>query len=544
MSEQHHILLVEDSKPQAMAMKAILESAGWSVTHAETAELALDSLKERRPDLVLIDFYLPGVRGDELCRQIRLRLDTHQVPVVILTGDTGQDLEARGLDSGADGFISKSVSQDVLLLRLRSLLTKSTAGREPAPPTEAHTARVLAVDDSSTYLTYLKAQLVNEGYSVDTATSGAEALRLIEAGRYDCALVDLVMPGMDGIDLCARVNAWRLANNQSLMVLMLTASEDNQNLARAFEAGADDFVGKSSEFIVIRGRIRALLRRKFYDDEHRRMLSAELRAQELETEHAKAQEKAAEARAVLAEELARSADALRRSNEDLQQFAYVASHDLQEPLRMVSSYVQLLERRYKDKLGGEALEFMEFILDGTRRMKTLINDLLSYSRIETRGQGGTPVNLEECLRDALRNVQASINESGAQVTHDPLPTLSADRGQMVQLFQNLVGNAIKYRGTETPKVHIAARQENGEHLFSVQDNGIGIEKQYWERVFIIFQRLHNRTEYPGTGIGLAICKKIVDRHGGRIWVDSEIGRGSTFHFVLPPTKSSAVEAAA
>ena len=224
---------------------------------------------------------------------------------------------------------------------------------------------------------------------------------------------------------------------------------------------------------------------------------------------------------------------LKRSNADLQQFAYVASHDLQEPLRMVSSYTQLLARRYRGKLDSDADEFIGYAVDGANRMQTLIKDLLAYSRVTAQGKVFERVDCNGLLEEVLSNLRVADEQNRAVVTHDPLPTVMADRGQLGQLFQNLIGNAIKFRGEEPPQIHVSAEQRTGEWLFSVRDNGIGVGPQYAERIFIIFQRLHNREEYPGTGIGLAICKKIVERHGGRIWVVSHTGQGATFHFTLP-----------
>lgn len=224
---------------------------------------------------------------------------------------------------------------------------------------------------------------------------------------------------------------------------------------------------------------------------------------------------------------------LQRSNEDLERFASVASHDLQEPLRMVTNYLALLKERYREKLDDHAMEFIGFAVDGAVRMQELIQGLLAYSRIDTRGQPFAPTDCNKVLERVLLNLKVALEESRATITHDPLPTVTADATQVAQLFQNLIANAIKFRGPHPPVVHVGVRLE-GEHWhFSVRDNGIGIAPEHFERIFVMFQRLHPRAKYPGTGIGLSICKRIVERHGGRIWVESKLGQGTTFHFLLP-----------
>ena len=222
-----------------------------------------------------------------------------------------------------------------------------------------------------------------------------------------------------------------------------------------------------------------------------------------------------------------------RSNRELEQFAYVASHDLQEPLRMVVSYLQLLERRYQDELDDQAHEYIEFAVEGGTRMGTLINDLLALSRIGPVGSIEEGVSIESILKEVLSNLDSEITKTRADITHDPLPKISADRDLLVQLFQCLIGNAIRFRSKEPPSIHISVVEGDRGWQFSLQDNGIGIEPEYHEQIFVMFKRLHGRSRYHGNGIGLAICKKIIESHKGQIWVESAPGEGSVFFFTIP-----------
>ncbi len=224
---------------------------------------------------------------------------------------------------------------------------------------------------------------------------------------------------------------------------------------------------------------------------------------------------------------------LKRSNEELQQFAYVASHDLQEPLRMVSSYTQLLADRYKGRLDERADKYIEYAVDGAVRMQRLINDLLDFSRVGTRAM---PIETTDCnavLKEALGNLAAMIDEHRAIITHEALPSVHADASQLVLVFQNLISNAVKFHGVDLPNVHVSAQDQGPEWVFSIKDNGLGIDQKYADKIFLLFQRLHTRQEYPGTGMGLAICKRIIQRHGGRLWFESVPGGGSTFFFTIP-----------
>jgi PAS domain S-box-containing protein len=234
------------------------------------------------------------------------------------------------------------------------------------------------------------------------------------------------------------------------------------------------------------------------------------------------------------EALERRAAELKRSSDELRQFAYVAAHDLQEPVRMVISYTQLLARQYKGRLDADADEFFSFAEDGAQRIQLLVKGLLAYCQVGTKGKDLCETSSTAALEQALVKLRLAIEDNGGVVTHDQLPTVVADSDQLALVFQNLVGNAIKYRGVDPPRVHVSAkRSSDSEWIFSVRDNGIGIDSQYFERIFLMFQRLHGRKEISGTGMGLAVCKKIVERHGGRMWVESSLANGSTFYLALP-----------
>jgi PAS domain S-box-containing protein len=292
------------------------------------------------------------------------------------------------------------------------------------------------------------------------------------------------------------------------------------NKKRLWVRAAGQAILENGKIVKVRGVFQDIHERKLAADEIRKHRD---HLEELVNERTK--------------ELATAIKDLERSNKELEQFAYVASHDLQEPLRMVSSYTQLLEQRYKDKLDQDAKDFIGYAVDGANRMQRLIQDLLEYSRVTTRGQPPAPIDAHDALGEAVRNLQAAIQESGALVTNNDLPIVLGDYTQIVQVFQNLISNGIKFqRSGAAPRIHITAENDLLDscfRIFKVSDNGIGIEPRHFDRLFLIFQRLHPKQEYPGTGIGLALCKRIVERHGGRIWVESEPGKGSTFFFTLP-----------
>jgi two-component system NtrC family sensor kinase len=562
MNDTPTILIVEDSPTQALRIQLELETQNWATTTVGTAEEALAQIEHAPPHVVVVDYCLPGMGGDELCRRLRMNINTRSIPIIMLTADEDEDTEVRGLDSGADDFFKKSADSEILVIRIRSMLERPRPSKSVVLHNEFafRRAHVLAIDDSETYLSHLKCLLLSEGYTVDAVTDPQEALRRLGESSYDLALVDLVMPVLDGIEVCRRIIAMRSHLNNPIAVLMLTGREAKEDLTRALEAGADDFVGKSSDQAVLKGRIRALLRRKFFQEENQRILE-ELKNKELEAIKARAETEAALARAaderrqhaesVASElqkaktELEKANEELVRSNDELRQFAFVASHDLQEPLRSITSFCNMLKDEYHGRLDEQANNFIERIVNGAKRMKALVTDLLSYSRVSQEERVPfQEVELRDVVSDVLANLQSSLHDAGAEVAIGELPIVVGDRMQLVQLLQNLVSNAITYRSDQPPKIQIEARRHGTYWELSVRDNGIGIAPEHHQQIFEIFKRLHSRDRYPGTGIGLAVCKKIVQRHGGQITVYSRLGAGSDFRFTIPaPTEETPDERA-
>jgi DNA-binding response OmpR family regulator len=554
MTDSSRILIVEDSPTQALRLQLDLADKGWTVECVGNAQDALQLLDKQTPDLMIVDYNLPGISGDEFCRRVRMNINTRGIPIIMLTADEDQSVEVRGLDSGADDFFKKSADTEILVLRIRAMLERTTRGQSVLHQNDTlfQRARILAVDDSRTYLVHLKNLLTGEGYSVETVDRGRSALEKLEHETFDCVLIDLVMPDLDGIEVCRRIIAMRDRLDSPIAVLMLTGREGKEDLTRALEAGADDFVGKSSDEAVLKGRIRALLRRKFYQEENHRILE-ELKNKELEAACARAEKEAALARAAeerqwIAEKTARELrrakveleqanEELVHSNDELRQFAFMASHDLQEPLRSITSFCNLLQESYKGQLDQQADDFIERIVNGAKRMKALVQGLLSYSRL-TRADHDSfrEADGQKILEDVLEDLRLPIEESGAQVTWDPPPVLYGSATQLTQIFENLIANAIRYCDEDVPKIHIEFNSLPQHCEVAVHDNGIGIAEEHRECIFELFKRLKNRDDTSGTGIGLTICKKIAQRHGGTIWVESGSGKGSTFRFTIATPK--------
>ena len=355
--------------------------------------------------------------------------------------------------------------------------------------------RALLVEDDPADIELILRSLRKSGFDAlyEVADSAETFTARIQSRRYDVVLADYNLPswnGMGTIEILRR-------EGMDVPVVLVSGALGETRAVECIKQGAADYVLKD-HLMRLPEAIRRAVRDSRLREEHRQVL-----------------------------------EDLSRSNRDLEQFAYVASHDLQEPLRMVAAYTQLLAERYKGKLDENADKYIDYAVDGALRMQRLVQDLLAFSRVGRNRMERHPVNCNAALDSALKNLQAAIDESGARIEHRPLPTVMADSTRMVQLFQNLIANAIKFRSDQAPLVRVRAEQSDREWIFSIADNGIGIASEYAEIIFVIFKRLHTHTEYPGSGIGLSICKKIVEQWAGRIWVESSPGHGATFYFTVP-----------
>lgn len=417
---------------------------------------------------------------------------------------------------------------------------------------------ILVVDDTPENLRLLSTMLTQRGYAPRCVINGQMALRACNSNPPDLILLDIMMPQMNGYEVCQLLKSDD--KTRDIPVIFISAKDEVFDKVNAFNVGAVDYISKPFQFEEVLARIEShLTLRKLQkqlkqqnillQQEISSRLAVEKAIQEKnhilqkEISTRRAVEKALQEQNLLLQQeifnrqsaesaLVKSNLELARSNAELEQFAYVASHDLQAPLATIASYAQLLEKRSKDQLDSQANKFIGNIVHGCMRMQTLIDDLLEYSRVGRNQRPFQPTECDRVVEQALTNLQAAVRETKAVITYSDLPAITGDFSQLVQLFQNLIGNAIKYRHEAPPVILVTACKSQNNWLFSVADNGIGIAPQHQERIFQIFQRLHTQKEYSGTGIGLAICQKIVQRHGGSIWVESEPGQGSTFYFTL------------
>jgi two-component system, NtrC family, sensor kinase len=560
MNRTCRIMVVEDSETQAFKLHPLLKEQGWQVIIAGAAEEALAALGDPLPDLILVDYNLPGILGDEFCRRIRMNLNTPGIPILMMTGSAPDSAEIQSLESGADGYISKLESPEILLLRIRAMLAKGSAQGAilRAQDSALRGARILAIDDSPAYLDFLCGELRNQGYDVASAAGGAEGLALLATQTFDCVLLDLVMIGMDGIEVCRRITAMNFNLEIPPAVIILTGSDHTGDLNRSFEAGADDFVSRSSDLAVLRARIQALMRRRFFQEENGRIV-AQLKARELETLQARSGRQIAEARAAMTEKLVQVNLDLQEANQKLKeaqaqliqnekmaslgQLVAGIAHEINNPLAFVVNNLFIVESGI-DSLGPEiepllsepslgklrkARARLGEMSEGLDRVKELVLDLRSFSRLD-EGEFKN-ADVVEMIDAVLLLLKHTMNgRILVEKQYVPARTLYCYAGRLQQVLMNLISNAVDAIAGEG-KIVITTSQTSELFVISVLDTGAGIAAAIQSKIFDPF--FTTKPIGRGTGLGLAISYGIIQDHGGSIEMQSDEGVGTEFIVKIP-----------
>jgi two-component system, NtrC family, sensor kinase len=555
------ILVIDDSVTFREALRQALENAGYGVEVAASGEEGLRIAAAGRPRAVIVDSVLPGIDGSTVIRRLRLDSALRSVPCLLLTGSEDHHMELRALEAGADAFLRKDEDTEVILARLAALLRSASSSVAEKPASLLGPKRILAVDDSATYLGDLAAVLREEGYDVVSARSGDEALELLAAQSMDCILLDLLMPGLSGRETCRRIKA--VPSVRDIPLIIVTAVEDRAVLFDALEAGADDYIQKSAEFGVLKARVRAQLRRKQFEDDNRRVRLDQYQA-EIEATEVRAARVLAKSRAELLMMVEQKNRALASANQAKTEFLATMSHELRTPLIAILGFSELLVSGKAGELAPRQREYVGYMSDSGTHLLALINDLLDISKIEA-GKVELDlefVDLDDLLTDALeivreralaRGVRLEVSGSGRS------ESLLADRRRLKQIAYNLLSNAVKFTadgGQVSLRASLVDRQQASTGLpgfetgvrtplpqnesqgfaeISVRDTGIGISAQDMARLFTPFTQIKSNLTRAseGTGLGLAIVSRLVGLHGGAVAVTSAPGTGSCFSIWLP-----------
>jgi two-component system, NtrC family, sensor kinase len=526
------VLLIDDSRTFREALRAALESAGLAVLLAETGEDGLRSAVSARPAAIVVDGVLPGIDGQTVIRRIRADAALRSTPCILLTASEEQSGELRALEAGADAYVRKEENMEIILARVTAVLRSSgSSSMVSSTSSLLGPKRILTVDDSITYLEGISTHLHEEGYEVIPAHSGEEALELLAVQPVDCILLDLAMPGLSGNETCRRIKgspSWR-----DIPLILHTATEEQEAMIEGINAGADDYIPKSSDLEVLRARVRAQLRRKQFEDENR-SIREQLLQKELEIATANSARELAEARSAFV-------DDLERKNRELEAFSYSVSHDLRAPLRSIAGFSEMLIEDYAEQLDQKGQDYLRRVYKSVRRMDALIDDLLMLSRVSRAELRRSPVDLSRLAgaimddlraKDPARQVQFSVAEN---------LVIEADNRLMNVVFENLLGNAWKFSAkTAAARIEIGIESKETGDAFFVRDNGAGFDMNHAQNLFRPFQRLHDESDFAGTGIGLATVHRIIDRHGGRLWAEAEVNRGATFYFTIPAARPGGV----
>ncbi len=527
MFKKHRILVVDDEESVRAVVKEVLVDNGFIPVIAESGEDALILLEEEKDiSLVLLDLMMPGLSGFEVLHMLKQDDRRKDIPVIMVSAISQSENKLKAFSEGAADYIVKPFEKSELIARIQMQIRLIKAEEIL---TDQRDALEKMVEERSAELLDAYEKLKEE---LEQKHAAEVAMRESEE-RYrelfECSPESITILDAEGTIIACNLATGQIASQEvedivgrSFFELGVLPEEELDNYVDLFEK----FVrGEPVEPMEV--QVSALGEMKYLEI-YPGVLRSEGEITGIQViSRDITQRKLAEAK------LRKLVTDLERSNKELEQFAYVASHDLQEPLRMIASYLEIIDSRYSERLDEDGHQFIGYAVDGARRLKTLIQDLLSYSRVHTRGHPVSDVDLNEVVEKVRLNLSKIVGETGTTIRSHDLPVIKADDSQMLQLFQNLAENAIKFKGDVPLKIDIKAEANEDEWVLSVSDNGAGIDPQFHDRIFVIFQRLNGPAESSGTGIGLAICKRIMDRHGGRIWVESEEGKGSTFYMVLP-----------
>jgi two-component system NtrC family sensor kinase len=487
---------------------------------------------DARPDIIVVDGILPGIDGATVIRRIRADAAVRATPCILLTASEERSGELEALDAGADAYVRKEEDSQVILARVTAVLRSSAASFTgvAAPASLLGPKKILVVEDSVADLSEIATELRREGCEVIAARTGAETLELLSVQLVDCILLGMQSSGAPVFELCRRIKStgeWR-----GIPLILHGTADTQQAMVEGINAGADDYIVKSSELAVLRARVRAQLRRKQFEDENRGIRERFLQ-KELEVVAANSARELAEARATFVEEL-------ERKNAELEAFSYSVSHDLRAPLRSIDGFSQLLLEECAPAVSAKGQDYLKRVRDSAQRMGNLIDDLLELSRVGRSAIHRDRIDLSAIANAVVEELRAKDPERKVAVRIQERLLADADAGLVRIVFDNLLGNAWKFTSkTAAPRIEVDAQWEAGTATFGVRDNGAGFSMEYAESLFRPFQRLHSEADFPGTGIGLATVHRIIDRHGGRIWAESEIDRGTAFFFTLPTVKTTA-----
>jgi two-component system, NtrC family, sensor kinase len=520
------VLVVDDSATYRSTLAEALEQAGYRVLTAASGEEGLRIAADATPTAMIVDGHLPGIDGSTVIRRVRLDATLRGTPCILLTGDTDRESELQALDSGADSFERKGTDVDHVIARLAALLRHADGATQAAAPKRVAN-RVLVAESNGQTASHICAELRADGYDVVVTHSGEDVLEMLAAQPVDCVLLDRAVAGMDALETCRRIKT--VPTLRDVPIVVIDDRSEPTAMIESLSAGADDHVPARTTWDVLRARVRAQIRRKQFEDERRRMRDQHL-LRELEATEARAAKELAETRAALVEQL-------ERKNRELEAFSYSVSHDLRAPLRSIDGFTHHILQDYATKLDARGQDYLRRVRSAAQRMGELIDDLLQLSRVERAELRPQRVDLGELARDVVNELRRRDSEREVEVIIEPQLVVEADPRLMKVALENLIGNSWKFTSKRSSPRITFGKAEHGPHAFVVRDNGAGFDMKLAGQLFRPFQRLHGEAEFPGTGIGLATVYRIVDRHGGRVWVDAAVDQGTSVFFTIRSNES-------